>query len=66
MPYTKEFEHIIRSLGDVTNSLQGVTALLEQIVQRLDILLGICALVVAISVTAVVAKFAFNFITKKK
>ena len=66
MPYAKEFENIIRSLGDVTSSLQGVTVLLEQIVLRLDMLLGICALVIAVSITAVIAKFAFNFVTKKK
>ncbi len=51
MPYGKEFDIMIN--------------LLEKVVKRLDILLGICITLIIIGVVVIIVKFAIKFITKK-
>ena len=51
MPYGKEFETMI--------------GLLEKVIKRLDILVGISVALVMIGGMVIIVKFAINFITKK-
>ncbi len=53
----KSIDNLHSSIGDVNTKLDSVVRLLEGVNRRLDMLLGVCAGLIAVGVTVMVIKY---------
>ncbi len=58
----KSIDNLHSSIGDVNTKLDSVVRLLEGVNKRLDILLGICAALIAIGAAVMIIKYSVKLL----